>query len=70
MNVDGNATISPPELKRDQVFGAVPPIESQEVAVQTEPLELVSELESCSSLIGGLYTVGCVCVSEARSILP
>ena len=43
MNVDGNATISPPEPEtRDQAVSAgVPPIESQEVAVKTQPLEFV-----------------------------
>ena len=48
MNVDGNATISHPELKRtgELVFAAGPPIESQEAAVQTPPIKLVSDFES------------------------
>ena len=48
MNIDGNATISPPQVTetRDQaVTAAVPPIESQEVAVQTQPLELLDETQ-------------------------
>ena len=47
MNVDGNATISHPEVKRtsEQALPAVPPIKCQEAAVQTQPLELVSDWE-------------------------
>ena len=44
MNVDGNATISHPEVKRpsEQLFGAVPPIESQESS-NTSQLQIMHQ---------------------------
>ena len=53
MNVDGNATISHPEVKRpsEHLFDAVPPIESQE---STDTNELVAFSAAVASFAEGV----------------